>query len=37
MRITGGPPAGISIQMGSLMVLEQDHQATHGEGEKEGP
>ena len=37
LRITGGPPAGRRIPMGSLMVLEQEHQATHGEGEKEGP
>ena len=37
LGITGGPPAGKRIPMGSLMVLEQEHQATHGEGEKEGP
>lgn len=36
LRITGGPPAGRRIPMGSLMVLEQGHQATHGEGKRRG-
>ncbi len=36
LRITGGPPAGRRIPMGSLMVLEQEHQATHGEGKRRG-
>lgn len=35
LRITGGPPAR-RIPMGSLMVLEQEHQATHGEGKRRG-
>ncbi len=36
LRITGGPPAGRRIPMGSLIVLEQEHQATHGEGKRRG-
>ncbi|OPE42897.1 hypothetical protein APB72_36955 [Pseudomonas aeruginosa] len=36
LRITGGPPAGRRIPMGSLMPLEQEHQATHGEGKRRG-
>lgn len=36
LRITGGPPAGRRNPMGSLIVLEQEHQATHGEGKRRG-
>lgn len=36
LRITGGPPAGRRIPMGSLIVLEQEHQATHREGKRRG-